>query len=271
MQQIATQQHWIDTPQGQLFAQSWSPQEVSGDPIVLLHDSLGCVELWRDFPIRLAKSCGRRVIAYDRLGFGRSAAYSHKLPASFIEDEAHGGFRALYQQLDLSQFVLMGHSVGGGIAVSCAAAYPQACLGLITESAQAFVEVETLAGIRAAERQFAIPGQLDRLQRYHAEKAEWVLRAWIDTWLSDDFIEWSLDGQLTKVRCPLLVLHGDRDEYGSRHQPERISTLAARPGDLHILADCGHVPHREYPEKVLAAINAFLAQCQAPSTTLRLL
>lgn len=176
MQQISTRQHWIDTEHGQLFAQSWTPSEACGAPIVLLHDSLGCVALWRDFPVRLAQASGRRVIAYDRLGFGRSAAYSGKLPPSFIEDEAHGSFRALCQQLDLSQFVLLGHSVGGGMAVGCAAVYAEACRGLITESAQAFVDTATLDGIRVAERQFAMPGQLERLQRYHAAKAEWVLQ-----------------------------------------------------------------------------------------------
>lgn len=260
MQHISICQHWIDTPHGQLFAQSWTPSEVCGAPILLMHDSLGCVALWRDFPVRLAQASGRRVIAYDRLGFGRSAAYSGKLPLSFIEDEAHGGFRALCQQLGLSEFVLLGHSVGGGMAVGCAAVYAEACRGLITESAQAYVDTVTLDGIRVAERQFAMPGQLERLQRYHAEKAQWVLRAWIDTWLSDAFSQWNLDDQLTKVHCPLLVLHGDHDEYGSRLHPERICALASGHHDLQILPDCGHTPHREHPATVLAAITRFLAR-----------
>lgn len=267
MQQISTRQHWIDTPHGRLFAQCWSPLEAREAPVVLLHDSLGCVSLWRAFPERLAQSSGRRVIAYDRLGFGRSSAYPGQLPPSFIEDEAHGGFAALRRQLGLSRFVLLGHSVGGGMAVGCAAAYPDACLGLITESAQAFADEVTLAGIRAAERQFAEPGQLERLHKYHGEKANWVLRAWIDTWLSDAFSRWSLDAQLPRVRCPLLSLHGDRDEYGSRRHPERIVELAAGPGSLQVVADCGHVPHREHPQTVLAAVRAFLAQCPAPSNT----
>lgn len=210
MQQISTCQYWIDTAQGQLFAQSWTPSEACGAPIVLLHDSLGCVALWRDFPVHLAHASGRRVIAYDRLGFGRSAAYLDKLPPSFIEDEAHGSFRALCRQLDLSQFVLLGHSVGGGMAVGCAAVYADACRGLITESAQAFVDSATLDGIRVAEQQFAMPGQLERLRRYHAEKAEWVLRAWIDTWLSDAFSQWSLDGKRPAKSSSEAVSHGAR-------------------------------------------------------------
>lgn len=259
MQKISICQHWIETAHGQLFAQSWSPSEERGAPIVLLHDSLGCVALWRDFPQHLAQASGRRVIAYDRLGFGRSSAYSGQLPLSFVGDEAHGSFRALYQQLGLSQFVLLGHSVGGGMAVVCAAAYAEACRGLITVSAQAFVDSMTLDGIRVAERQFAMPEQLERLQRYHAEKAEWVLRAWVDTWLSDAFSQWNLDKQLAKVGCPLLALHGDHDEYGSRQHAERICALASGPTELRILRDCGHVPYREHPETVLAVITEFLA------------
>lgn len=146
------------------------------------------------------------------------------------------------------------------MAVGSAAVHQEACQGLITESAQAFVDAATLDAIRAAERQFAEPGQLARLQKYHGDKAGWVLRAWIDTWLSDAFRQWSLDGQLSHVRCPLLCLHGDHDEYGSQLHPERIAAQASGPASVHILADCGHVPHREYPDAVLAAVCAFLAQ-----------
>lgn len=258
MQQVFTQQHWIDTPQGQLFTQSWASDTADGTPIVLLHDSLGCVALWRDFPECLAQASGRRVIAYDRLGFGRSAAYPGALTASFIEDEARDGFQAVCQYFDLNRFVVFGHSVGGGMAVGCAAQYPQRCAGLITESAQAFAETRTLDGIRQAELQFAEPGQLQRLQKYHGDKAEWVLQAWIGTWLSQAFKDWNLDAQLARVSSPLLVLHGDRDEYGSTRHPQRIAEQVVGPARQQIFAECGHVPHREYPEAVLQAVCAFL-------------
>ena len=173
MTDIAKQSHRIETPRGHLYAECWSPRKSRGVPIVLLHDSLGCVELWRDFPLRLAQSCGREVIAYDRLGFGRSSACLVNLTPSFIEDEAHGDFQAVREYFQLSQFVVFGHSVGGGMAVGCAAAHPQACHGLITESAQAAVDNAILDGIRSAARRFALPGQMERLQQYHGKKAEW--------------------------------------------------------------------------------------------------
>src|SRR5689334_19597061 len=101
----------IQSPQGRLFARHWRAGGTAA-PVVLLHDSLGCVELWRDFPSKLAVALGRDVIAYDRLGFGRSDAYPGKLPDCFIDDEARGSFAALRAQLGLERFVLFGHSVG---------------------------------------------------------------------------------------------------------------------------------------------------------------
>ncbi len=258
MSDLHMREHWVDTPQGKLFAQDWTPLQAQGAPIVLLHDSLGCVALWRDFPAQLAQATGHRVIAYDRLGFGRSDAHPGSLRLGFVEREAQQGFAALRTYFGISDFIVFGHSVGGGMAVACAAAFASQCVGLITESAQAFVEARTLEGIHAADLQFAEPGQLQRLQRYHGNKAEWVLRAWVDNWLSEDFADWNLDAALAQVRCPLLSLHGDDDEFGSPAHPERLVALAGGAAAMQLLQGCGHVPHREQAEAVLKAVARFL-------------
>lgn len=258
MSNLNTREHWIDTAQGKLFAQEWAPLQAQGAPIVLLHDSLGCVALWREFPAQLAQTTGHRVIAYDRLGFGRSDAHPGSLRLGFVEDEAQQGFTALREHFGMGDFIVFGHSVGGGMAVACAAAFASQCVGLITESAQAFVEARTLEGIRVADQQFAEPGQLQRLERYHGGKAEWVLRAWVDNWLSEHFADWSLDALLPQVRCPLLSLHGDNDEFGSPAHPERLVALAGGPGLMRLLQGCGHVPHREQAERVLEEVLQFL-------------
>ncbi|SPO54814.1 Alpha/beta hydrolase [Pseudomonas sp. JV551A1] len=258
MSNLHTREHWIDTAQGKLFAQEWAPLQAQGAPIILLHDSLGCVALWREFPAQLAQATGHRVIAYDRLGFGRSDAHPGRLRRGFVEDEAQQGFTALREHFSIGDFIVFGHSVGGGMAVACAAAFASQCVGLITESAQAFVEARTLEGIRVADRQFAEPGQLQRLERYHGGKAEWVLCAWVDNWLSEHFADWSLDRLLPQIRCPLLSLHGDNDEFGSPAHPERLVALAGGPGLMRLLQGCGHVPHREQAERVLAEVTQFL-------------
>ena len=245
---------WIDTAAGRVFARQW---DGAGVPIVLFHDSLGSVELWRDFPERLARTTGRAVIAYDRLGFGRSDPHPATLEVDFVASEARGTFRDVREQLGFDRFVAFGHSVGGGMAVGCAAAYPEACEALVTESAQAFVEDRTIEGILAAKDVFAQPGQIERLQRHHGDKADWVLHAWIDTWLAPGFADWNLDASLRQVRCPVLALHGDHDEFGSARHPERIA--ANVPGGATVaLLPCGHVPHRECLQDVLAAIERFL-------------
>lgn len=257
-----TQEYWIQTDHGRLYARRWTPTShplPAQAPIVLLHDSLGCVDLWRDFPARLSAATGRSVIAYDRLGFGRSDPHPGMLPPRhFIHDEAQGGFRSLREALGIERFVVFGHSVGGGMAVACAASAPDDCVGLITESAQAFPEDHTLQGIRDAQQHFAEPGQVERLAKYHGAKAQWVLHAWIDSWLSPAFADWRLDDDLSRVQSPALVLHGDNDEYGSVRHPERIARLVGGPVTLALLTACGHVPHREQEGVVLARIQTWL-------------
>ncbi len=257
MTQITTEDRFIQARHGQLFVRHWRvpTAPITRAPVVLLHDSLGCVELWREFPAQLAQAMGREVIAYDRLGFGRSDPHPGTLSPSFIEDEARQDFASLRQALGLQQFIVFGHSVGGGMAVGCAAHHADACQGLITESAQAFLEDRTVEGILIAQQLFAQPGQVERLQRYHADKARWVLDAWIETWLSPAFVDWNLDASLHRVTSPALVLHGDRDDYGSHAHPQRIAGLLGDKATLALLDDCGHVPHREMPETVLEYVE----------------
>lgn len=258
---VEVTEHWIDVRDGRMYARQWRPaSRPTGEaPIVLFHDSLGCVELWRDFPALLAATTGRPVVAYDRLGFGRSDPYPGTLPVSFIEDEADATMGPLLDALRLPSIVPFGHSVGGGMAAATAARWPERCEALVTMAAQTFVEDVTVTGIRAAQRGFDAPGQLDRLARYHGAKARWVLDAWIDTWLAPAFAHWDLAPTLERVRCPTLAIHGDRDEYGSTRHPERIARLVGGPARALVLAQCGHVPQREQPQAVLAAVARFLA------------
>lgn len=251
---------FVATPQGRIYVRRWpaGAGEVGRAPIVLLHDSLGSVALWRDFPRQLALATQRDVLAYDRLGFGASDAHPGVLGPGFVAEEAGQAFAAVHQALGLGDFVVLGHSVGGGMAAMVAALHGPRCRALITESAQAFVEQRTLDGIRAAQRDFAGPGQLERLSRYHGDKAAWVLSAWIDTWLSPPFADYRLDETLQRVRCPVLAIHGECDEFGSLAHPERIRAQAAGPVQLQIVAGGGHVPHREQPEAIVGRIAQFL-------------
>lgn len=249
----------IATSQGNIFVKTWQP--TSSDqpkqiPILLFHDSLGCVQLWRDFPEQLCMATQRTVIAYDRLGFGKSDALTTPLSMDFIAQEAQL-FAELLQLLAIPQVINFGHSVGGGMALSCAAQYPTLCSVVITEAAQSFVEEKTLASIRAAKQGFQQPEQLQRLAKYHGDKAQWVLDAWTETWLAPAFRSWNLDAELAVLQGNLLVIHGEHDEYATLEQPKRLAQYAN--AELQIIAGCGHVPHKEQPQHIIDLVQQFVA------------
>jgi pimeloyl-ACP methyl ester carboxylesterase len=251
---------FIDVSAGRIFVRRWNPRHDTRSPIVLLHDSLGSVEQWRDFPSALAEATARQVVAYDRLGFGKSTARIDRPTVDFIREEAETFFPALCRALGLTRFVLFGHSVGGAMALVIAGAGSEACEAVVTEAAQAFVEPRTLTGIRAAKASFSNPEQFERIARWHGEKSRWVLEAWTEVWLSPEFSSWSLDRHLGNVTCPVLAIQGDRDEYGSLAFPRRITSQVKGPSVMAILNDCGHVPHRERQDEVLRCVSDFLAR-----------
>ncbi|MGP8291276.1 alpha/beta fold hydrolase [Vreelandella zhanjiangensis] len=258
---ITYRDHWVDSSGGRLFTRSWEPPaRVSDTPIILLHDSLGCTALWRSFPAALCEKTRHRVIAYDRLGFGQSSACLEPPPLSFIDDEPGTDFAALCAALAIDRFIVLGHSVGGCMAIHCAGAYASLCLGLITIAAQSANEPRTRSGIEQAKAAFEAPEQFSKLEKYHGHKARWVLDAWVNTWLHPDFINWSLVPALERVHCPTLVLHGEKDEYGSHHQPERIARYIQGPAHCEILKNLHHTPHREDEAQVIRLIDSFIEE-----------
>jgi pimeloyl-ACP methyl ester carboxylesterase len=247
---------------GKIFAREWNSHLTDKTPIVLIHDSLGCVELWRDFPELLSQQTHRRVIAYDRLGFGKSDPLLEPISKEFISNEVNESFAIVCEQLGISKFILLGHSVGGGMALNCASQLPNRCEAIITIAAQSFVEDKTLAGILAAKSVFQNPKQIERLEKYHGDKTQWVLDSWINTWTSHEFAKWSLEDILPKVNANLLVIHGLNDEYGSDKHPKSIANLTNSQSTLVLMEETAHFPHREKPEDVLEHILWFLKSLQ---------
>jgi pimeloyl-ACP methyl ester carboxylesterase len=254
----------VQVPGGTIFTRRWNAARADSAPIILLHDSLGSVELWRQFPARLADIAQRTVIAYDRLGYGKSTSRVQPPGFAFIVEEAETFFPAITHALSVTGFLLFGHSVGGAMALVIAALRGDSCKGVITEAAQSFVEPRTLDGIRASKKAFEDSEQFARLSRRHGEKARWVLEAWTEVWLSPEFRAWSLDEYLPLVQCPVLAIHGDQDEYGSVEFARRIASNVGGKSELQILAGCGHVPHREREADVLDLTSSFIGRHAIP-------
>lgn len=246
---------------GRRFVREWMPARdaatVAAPPLVLFHESLGCVPLWKSFPESLARATGRRVIAYDRLGFGRSDALEQRPGFDFIAREGAETVPLLQEELGFTQFVACGHSVGGCMAVETAASLQAHCVGLITIAAQSFVEERTLDGVRDAEPLFLTDESLARLARHHGEKARFVVEFWTRTWLDPAFAGWTLDDALSRVICPVLAVHGEADQYGSTEHARRI---AGERGDLLVMEGAGHILHREREADLVAAVAAFLSR-----------
>lgn len=263
MSKVTTEEFFVDVTGGALYVKKWCPENTQDTiPIILLHDSLGSVDLWRDFPEQLARSLSRIVIAYDRLGFGRSSANTKIPDINFIWDEADVYFPDLKKAAQFNHYFLFGHSVGGAMSIGIAGV-DKDCVGIVTEAAQAFVEDLTIKGIKEAQVEFEKPNQIERLARWHGDKAAWVLKAWIDVWLSPEFASWSLEPRIGDVMCPVFELHGDNDQYGSNTFPEFIAGKVMGKSQMIILENCGHVPHKEKIEDVINHTKLFIENCCA--------
>lgn len=250
----------INLPAGNIFVKQWIPDVAESLPIILLHDSLGCVELWRDFPAALAQATQRVVIAYDRLGFGESSVRTEPIESSFIDDEARFILPAVATALGVDKYILFGHSVGGAMALVAAALQTEHCVAVISASALVLVEDRAVAEIANAKQGFADHIQFEKLARWHGERTQWVLDSWTEMWLSEEFRHWTLDTYLAQIYIPVLAIHGGADEYGSRASPERIAQRVRGPSMMEIIPEAGHFPHRENPDRIIAMVCDFLRE-----------
>lgn len=228
-------------------------------PVVFLHDALGSVTLWRDLPDRLCAVLGREGIVFDRLGFGGSDPWPATPDHRFLEVEATVRLPELLRQAGIARPVLFGHSDGGSIALLFAAAFPDATAAVVSIAAHVMIEEETLSGIGKTVAAWESTDLPDRLRRHHGEKTEAVFRAWSETWRDPGFRGFSAVEAIRPLRCPLLVLQGEEDEYATAAQVEAIAGAVSGPVRTVFLPGLGHFPHREDPDRVLLETERFLA------------
>lgn len=226
--------------------------------LVFLHDSLGCVQLWRDFPKRLAMATECNVLIYDRLGYGKSDPMpTHKRPVSYMELEAEV-LNDLLTALGIDDAILFGHSDGGTIALLAAGKYPKKIKAVICEAAHIFVEDITLRGIYEAMEAYRTTNLPVRLKKYHGNKVETLFKAWTETWTRGDYRDWNIEYCLSGITCPLLFIQGEADEYGSLQQVEKTTHQVSGKSEKYIMSGVGHTPHKEKPEVVLDKTTRFI-------------
>ena len=229
--------------------------------LLLLHEGLGCVALWRDFPEKLAAATGCRVLVWSRAGYGGSQAYQEPRTARYMHHEALVALPALLKALRVENPLLLGHSDGGSIALIHAGAFPEVAAGVVVMAPHEFVEEEALAGIREARQAWLSTDLPKKMARYHFEQAERVFLDWNNCWLSSEFADWNILEYLSGIRCPVLAIQGVQDEYGTMRQIEVIAEQL--PGtQLLKLDNCGHSPQRDQQAAVISAVHDFVNLCE---------
>ncbi len=241
-----------------------APAAAGGPParptLVFLHEGLGSIAQWRDFPAALCRRVGLPGLIYDRWGFGGSAPLQLPRPVDYLTREAERSLPAVLEACGVTRPFLVGHSDGGSIALLYAAAFPRAPAACITLAAHVFVQEVSLDGIRAAARAWREDDLRQRLERYHGVKTEAMFRGWTETWLRPEFRDWNMSGRLPAITCPLLVIQGEDDEYGTAAQVEAIVRGAGGPASPLMLPACGHQPHLQQHEAVLDAVADFIGR-----------
>lgn len=224
--------------------------------IVMLHEGLGSVAHWKDFPSQLAERTGTGVFVYSRYGHGASDCLQEPRPVSYMHHEAQVVLPEILRQAEIERPVLLGHSDGASIAIIYTGTFPDSPAGLILEAPHVFVEDISVSSIAQARVLYEQTDLRERLARYHAN-AESLFWGWNNIWLDLDFRVWNIESCLDLIRCPVLVLQGAQDEYGTVKQVEAIQARIRR-ASARILEDCKHAPHRDQRETTLSAIGQFL-------------
>ncbi|MBS0393927.1 MAG: alpha/beta hydrolase [Proteobacteria bacterium] len=231
----------------------------SGGPeILMLHEGLGCVAQWRDFPTRLAQATGRGVIAYSRLGHGRSSPPHGARGADYHFEEATRWLPQLLRGWGVHRPLLFGHSDGATIALLYAALHPDEVAAVVAIAPHVKVENATLDGLVRAREAFQSSGLRAKLAPYH-DDVDSVFWSWNRTWLDPAFRDWNIEALLPAIRAPVLAMQGELDEYATLDQIESIGRRVA-DAEIVALTGCRHAPHRDQPQLVLEATTRLLAR-----------
>ena len=250
-----------------LWIEQWQVVKTPPGPtLIFLHEALGSVSLWKDFPQLLCETLGYNGLIYDRKGHGLSDAMDKPRDKNYLHEEALVDLRLIIEQFEIDQPILIGHSDGGSIALIYAAHYPTTAV--ITAAAHSYVEMTGAGGIQYAIEQYQQTVFREKLQKYHGEKTDTLFYAWADTWLSPHFADWEINSLLPKIEAPCLLLQGKEDQYASAQHLFNMASQIGSNAEAILIENCGHTPHLQAKKKTLQLMSDFILQHspKAPSS-----
>ena len=230
------------------------------DPaLVFLHEGLGSIRLWRDFPAKVAQATGRKALIYDRYGYGGSEVLREpRVDVRFMHREGLDVLPELLKKLEIEKPILVGHSDGASIALIYAGSgHP--LRGLVVMAPHVFIEQFNLGSIRKIRATFETTDLPQRFGKYHTDPRK-TFYLWNDAWLDPAFEKWNIEEYLPGISCPVLAIQGENDEYGTMAQLDAIRRQVKGPCEVLKLEDCGHSPHRDKPEETLKAVVDFVCE-----------
>ena len=237
------------------------PQSATRPFLVLLHEGLGAVSMWKDFPERLAAATGCGVFVYSRAGYGRSSPVELPRPLDYMHREAREVLPRLLTAIGLHEAILVGHSDGASIATLHAggiAGEDTRLRGVVLMAPHFFVEDISIRSIAAARTAYLETDLRERLRRHHGDNVDCAFWGWNRAWLDPRFRDWDIGCWLARIKVPVLVVQGRDDEYGTLAQPRMAEERCAGPVEVEIFDRCGHAPFRDRPQATLEAIAGFV-------------
>lgn len=251
---------YIQVGKYRLEARWYGPGPQQAPTLVFLHEGLGCMELWKDFPAALAEATGCGALVYSRLGYGKSDSVHYPRPVDFMHREGLEMVPELLKAAGIQSSILIGHSDGGSIGIIYAGGTPALPLkGLITEAAHVFCERITVKSIEEAKDSYENSDLRDRLKRYHGANTDCAFYGWNGAWLNPDFMQWNIEEYLPGIAVPVLAIQGRDDQYGTAGQVEAIKKGAGKGAEILMVNNCGHTPHKDQTKVVFNAMKQFIA------------
>lgn len=226
--------------------------------LVFLHDGLGSTESWGDFPFKLASETGLDALLYDRRGYGRSSSFTFSGNADYLKDEALHILPEILHKFKIYFPIFIGHSDGGTIALIFSGIYSQINSLIVSIAAHTFVEPVTISGIKDLMSDFNSGSLRNKLLKQHHSKTDPLFASWTTTWLGKDFTNYNIYDYLKKIKSSMLLIQGDKDEFGTAAQINSISEYSNAEKDIFMIENCGHLPHITHQTILLGKCKDFI-------------